>query len=76
MTHEPTLNVSYSCKRCRTIDREVAVRARRGEAENIKDWMEDIVLQAIYADHRHWAPACRSEICNLKIPLLSEFLKS
>lgn len=65
---EVTLEVLYSCERCGVEDRRVVVRERRGEQEDVRDWVK-YVVEEVCKDHFS-LHACRASVLTcLKIPL-------
>lgn len=65
-----TVPVQYSCKVCKTVEREVQVRVR-GKLETVNGWLE-AVRATVGRDHSRQLPLCHSKVCDLKIPLGAE----
>lgn len=63
----PPLLVLYSCRACRTRDREVCV-PYRGINQDLREWME-LIRAVVGANHQHFSPDCPSTECDLKIPV-------
>lgn len=63
-----TIEVLYSCQLCGACDERVEVRERAPD-EDIAHWMEAAVVPAVAT--RHWAdhPGCKSQHCDLKLPV-------
>ena len=55
---EQTISVRYSCAACGIAKVSVAVPAR--QSEDVKDWVEKIMAQAISDDHTVRSPRCTS----------------
>ncbi len=62
-----TGHIMFSCKGCGATDEVIEVMPRK-TGEDIRHWMENLIeLVGAYYWLNH--PACRSERCDLKIPL-------
>ena len=53
------MNVSYKCG-CMDAEVTIAVPDRR-DGQDIVDWMENVVGEALGRDHRARSPQCRSD---------------
>lgn len=65
-----TVPIIYTCRQCGIDEREIRVRERTAD-ENIIAWM-NAVQTAVGEDHLRMSPACRSQTCDLKIPLANK----
>jgi hypothetical protein len=64
------VTVSYTCRRCGAIEREILVRLRDA-TEAIAEWVEMVRFE-VAEDHFKLSPYCRSRHVDLKIPLRSD----
>lgn len=62
-----TIGVQYSCNGCGIRNVEVQIPAR--EAEDVGAWMRNVLQPGLGADHLKRSPRCRSETCDVKIPM-------
>lgn len=60
--------VKYSCHACGTRKADVSVR-HRNALEDIVHWMKEAVIVAVRDDHLRRSPACRSQACDLMLPI-------
>lgn len=65
----PTVQVMYTCHRCRMKDREVPVPERKPD-EDVVAWVK-FAASYVDLDHRRASPGCSSQHVDLKIPLPS-----
>lgn len=70
MTAGPTVPVFYTCHACGVVEREIHVVARF-PGQGVVGWMSAVQASAA-ADHATTSPSCRSQTCDLKIPLASK----
>jgi hypothetical protein len=62
------INVKYSCKLCGIIKRNVIIPERL-ENQDIKDYLENVVMISLAEDHQHVSPNCRpTHFQDLMIP--------
>lgn len=59
-----TTKAFYTCKGCGTDKKEVIISARN-EGQDIVEWFEGVVVQAIAEDHRTNQPKCRETKCDI-----------
>ena len=63
-----TIHCFYSCKSCGLVKTPVDVPAR-GE-ENVVEWLEQIAMRALAADHRQKSPTCHPKsLADVMIPM-------
>jgi hypothetical protein len=65
-----TVPIVYTCRHCGINEREIRVRERT-VGEDVVAWMHH-VQESVGNDHWQTSPACRSEHCDLKIPLANK----
>jgi hypothetical protein len=70
VTAGPTVHVFYTCHACGVVEREIHVVARY-PGQGVVGWMS-AVQAAASADDATTSPSCRSQSCDLKIPLASK----
>lgn len=62
------IRIRYKCK-CLPAEVEIPVPARRGPAQDVVQWIEQVVGHAIKADHSQRSPSCaETTMEHVKIP--------
>ena len=65
---DQTIELTYTCDLCGVKDREVRVPARQDE--DVVQWLGQIAMAALQADHEKISPGCRPEnFTDIKIPV-------
>ena len=71
---EPKTNVigkvecMYNCKMC-GLERQSCMVDEHGEGQDLKHWMDLVMIQAIAQDHRWRSPGCPSKKVDLFLPI-------
>lgn len=62
------IGIVYSCDGCGLKDAVVELPYRESE-EDVVTWLQTKVGAAVGQDHARRSPKCRSETCDLRIPM-------
>jgi hypothetical protein len=71
---QEAVQIQYKCRLCAITNGRVTVKART-LSDNILEWMDKVVIEAIAKDHRHRSPLCLAkEITEVKIPVQDDVI--
>jgi len=62
------IGILYSCARCGLDKQQVDLPYRESEMD-VVEWMQTKVITAVADDHAKRSPRCRSETCDIRIPM-------
>lgn len=71
MSQQPAIQCKYSCKGC-GLDKVVVTVDTRRPKEDVGTWLRRAVDNGIALDHLRRSPRCKSQVCDLMIPLGEE----